>query len=94
MGFLVLYTTYNVFKNGMAVCDGYTSAYNLLLKLEGIDCMAYVTEDHLWTVATLDGTEYHIDTTWGDAGGEYVRTSFFAMDPAESMQEHGVGVWG
>ena len=25
---------YNLFENGTAVCDGYTGAYNLLLKLE------------------------------------------------------------
>ena len=29
---------YSLFHNGTAVCDGYTGAYNLLLKLEGIDC--------------------------------------------------------
>ena len=27
---------YSLFENGTAVCDGYTGAYNLLLKLEGI----------------------------------------------------------
>ena len=83
------HTPYNLFKKGIAVCDGYTSAYNLLLKLEGIDCTAYVTEDHLWTVATLDGTEYHIDTTWGDAGDK-ARTCFFAMFPMDSLIEHGI----
>ena len=31
---------YSLFENGTAVCDGYTGAYNLLLKLEGIDCTA------------------------------------------------------
>ena len=36
------------------------------LKLEGIDCTALSNNSHIWTVATLDGTDYHIDTTWGD----------------------------
>ena len=78
---------YNLFKNGTAVCDGYTGAYNMLLKLEGIDCTALSNSSHIWTVAELDGTEYHIDTTWGDSGPspDY---GYFAMTPEESWQHH------
>ena len=71
----------------MAVCDGYTGAYNLLLRLEGIDCTAQFNTDHIWTVATLDGTRYHIDTTWGDQGTR-VDMSFFAMSEAASRAKH------
>ena len=76
---------YNLFENGTAVCDGYTGAYNLLLKLEGIDCTALSNSSHIWTVATLDGTEYHIDTTWGDSGPA-PNYSYFAMTAQESWQ--------
>ena len=78
---------YNLFENGLAVCDGYTGAYNLLLKLEGIRCRGYFTESHMWTIATLDGVEYHIDTTWGDAG-DSAYAQFFAMTPAQSELYH------
>ena len=78
---------YGLFRNGVAVCDGYTGAYNLLLKLEGIDCRAWLQGDHIWTVATLDGTEYHIDATWGDAG-ERANLVYFAMTEAESLLVH------
>lgn len=78
---------YSLFVNGTAVCDGYTGAYNLLLKLEGIDCSTFISGDHIWTVATLDGEEYHIDTTWGDSGSE-VSYSYFAMTPRESLAVH------
>ena len=69
---------YQAFATGLAVCDGYTAAYNLLLKLEGIRCGTYSTTNHIWTVAELDGETYHIDTTWGDqdSGIDY---RFFAM---------------
>lgn len=78
---------YSLFQRGRAVCDGYTGAYNLLLKLEGIDCTALANSAHIWTVATLDGAEYHIDTTWGDSHtGD--RNEFFAMTPAQSWQKH------
>lgn len=78
---------YNLFANGAAVCDGYTGAYNLLLKLEGIRCSTVVLGDHIWTAATLDGTEYHIDTTWGDTGSA-VDYAYFAMTPQKSLAVH------
>lgn len=79
---------YSLFVNGAAVCDGYTGAYNLLLKLEGIRCSTVIREDHIWTTAVLDGTEYHIDVTWGDSGGA-VNYDYFAMSPRQSMAVHG-----
>ena len=69
------------------MCDGYTGAYNLLLKLEGIDCTTLSNSSHIWTVATLDGTEYHIDTTWGDSS-RTINYNYFAMTEAQSRAEH------
>ena len=77
------HTGYRLFAEQLAVCDGYTAAYNLLLKLEGIDCGTYSTADHIWTTATLDGQEYHIDTTWGDQSGG-VDYRYFAMTEADA----------
>lgn len=80
---------YQLFANGTAVCDGYTGAYNLLLKLEGINCIALHTDDHIWTVAMLDGEQVHIDTTWGDTTlSDSIDYSYFAMTPEESWMEH------
>lgn len=78
---------YSLFQNGTAVCDGYTGAYNLLLQLEGISCYALSNQEHIWTVAALDGAEYHIDTTWGDTGG-IIDYRYFAMTPQQSYQYH------
>ena len=38
-------------------------------------------------MATLDGTEYHIDTTWGDSGNT-VSYDYFAMTPQYSRTVH------
>ena len=57
------------------------------MKLEGIRCSTIIQGDHIWTVATLDGTEYHIDTTWGDSGSE-VSYDYFAMPPQQSLAVH------
>ena len=81
------HTAYSALVNGVAVCDGYTGAYNLLLKLEGIDCYALFNASHIWTVAYLDGIEYHIDTTWGDQFGR-VDMSCFGMTAEQSRAKH------
>ena len=78
---------YSLFHDGVAVCDGYTGAYNLLLKLEGIDCYALPNETHIWTVAVLDGETVHIDTTWGDQGTT-ASEAYFAMTPEQSYALH------
>lgn len=83
------HTAWSLFTEGTAVCDGYTGAYNLLLKLLGIDCYTLVTADHAWTVAILDGTEVHIDVTWGDQQGSLsANYLYFAMTPALSYGFH------
>ena len=81
---------YGALVSGLAVCDGYTGAYNLLLKLEGIKCTSLFNNSHIWTLATLDGTQYHIDVTWGD---QYGRTDlrYFGMSEEQSYQCH---PWG
>ena len=75
---------YSALVEGLAVCDGYTAAYNLLLKLEGISCSTASTDDHIWTVAVLDGKTYHIDPTWGDQATS-VDYRYFAMSQQEAM---------
>ena len=79
------HSAYGAFYSHLAVCDGYTAAYNLLLKLEGIECSAVDLEewDHMWTVAVLDGTNYHIDVTWGDQTGT-IAGYYFGMTEEQS----------
>ena len=83
----ISHTAYSLFHLGTAVCDGYTGAYNLLLKLEGISCGALYNEEHIWTVAQLDGEYVHIDTTWGDTD-DTLNYEYFAMTPQQSWEKH------
>ena len=80
----ISHSAYGAFVNGKAVCDGYTAAYNLLLRLEGISCSTVSTTDHIWTGAVLDGVPCHIDLTWGDRGAN-ISYEYFAMTEAKSM---------
>lgn len=77
-------TSYSALLKGKAVCQGYTGAYNLLLKLEGIECATAGTESHIWTTTVLDGTLYHIDVTWGDQSWG-VDNRYFCMTPEYAL---------
>lgn len=83
-------TAYGALCTGKAVCQGYTAAYDLFLKLEGIDCTSVGTDAHIWTAAVLDGTLYHIDPTWGDASWG-TDESQFCMEPERAWNRSGIG---
>lgn len=61
------HTAYGVFFNKIGVCDGYTSALNLLLRQAGINCQGRKGRVggvcHEWTIAVLDGDVVNIDAT-------------------------------
>ena len=86
-GLSLSHIPYSLFHSGTAVCDGYTGAYNLLLKLEGIQCSTLSNSEHIWTLAVLDGKQYHIDTTWGDSSSA-ISYDYFAMSPNKSWSYH------
>jgi transglutaminase/protease-like cytokinesis protein 3 len=51
--------------DGVAVCDGLSKGYKLLLQSEGIDCWTGNSSTHMWNMAILDGEERKIDITQG-----------------------------
>ena len=81
---IMSHSGYQAFTKGLAVCDGYVAIYNLLLRLEGIDCGTCSTSQHIWTVAELDGKTYHIDPTWGDQTNG-IDDRYFAMTEADAL---------
>ena len=80
----VSHTAYGALLNGLAVCEGYTAAYNIFLKLEGINCSTEQFPNHIWTTTTLDGIFYHIDVTWCDQIYGF-EGRYFCMTPEFSM---------
>lgn len=62
------YGTCGALGDRLAVCAGYTQAYNMLLDMQGIET-DYIHGDginHAWTYVKIDGEWYHIDATWDD----------------------------
>ena len=84
------HTAYSVFVNGYGVCDGLTSALNMLLRLDGIECEGRIgktregRELHEWTYAKLDGEWINIDMTWLDAG----KYQYLGMTDKEISETH------
>ncbi len=87
---------------GMAVCQGYTALYNTMLKLVGIKAQGIAgsasgssvgSQDHIWTLAELDGKTVHIDVTFGDPVPDRLGKcdfTYFAVDSDFMRKDH---VW-
>ncbi|WP_308637652.1 transglutaminase domain-containing protein [Paenibacillus silvisoli] len=64
------YTVYGVLFNGIAVCQGYAGAADLLLSMAGIESHIVVgTADggsHAWNKVKIGGQYYNLDVTWDD----------------------------
>lgn len=76
-------TVYHGLTYGEGSCAAYTGIYNLMLQQAGISCCGrygYEKREnvaHVWTIATLDGTQYNIDVTACD-GDIVFREAYFA----------------
>lgn len=73
------HSSYGVFIDRKAVCEGYTRAADLLLRLCNIEtkmvqgtCSSEngTSEDHVWNQVKIDGKWYNMDATWDDPTGD------------------------
>lgn len=73
-------TAYGAFKDHLAICGGFSWAFQTLLERMDVECYTvpgFAWEDHMWNLAKVDGTFYYFDTTF-DRGstrpfGEFCR---------------------
>jgi len=66
---LTYYSADSILLRGTGVCDGYSKAYQLLLRAVGISTERCTGGNHAWNYVNLDGEWYHIDPTWDDPTG-------------------------
>lgn len=70
------HTAYGALIDKLAYCDGYSSAYKILLNRCGIECVIAEgktdIEPHLWNIVKQDGKHYHVDCTWNDPDVDYL----------------------
>ncbi|MBN2897724.1 MAG: hypothetical protein JXO44_03020 [Clostridia bacterium] len=94
-------TGFGLYDNRLAICEGYTAAYNMMCRSLGIDIQAVTgfSKDnpngigHMWSMARLEGILVHIDSTWGDPVGEnlpedYINYNYFALEPKMMKADH------
>jgi len=68
------HTPYGALINGVAVCNGYSDSFKLLMDAAGIECdIVYgeaardgTTVKHAWNRVRIDGDYYLVDVTWDD----------------------------
>lgn len=79
--------------NGLAVCSGYASTFQLLMSFAGINCEYVFTDSHAWNLVEIGGEWYHIDVTWDDPAPDQPGTvlyTYFMMTDKEvtSLKDH------
>lgn len=83
------FTGYGLIMNKEAVCQGYTATYNYMCKLLGLSVKGIAGsagEDHMWTMARLDGKIAHIDVTWADSAHSDIPNYDYFMANSQFMR--------
>lgn len=93
------YGSEGVLFHGLGVCNAYTLTYSRMLSAVGISSITVsgtatdknsgTSGGHAWTLVKLDGSWYHVDTTWDDPipdGRE--RHTYFCLTDAEMAVDH------
>lgn len=81
-------TCYDLLIHGTAVCSGYATAYQDLLKRVGIESLFVSSSamNHGWNLVEIDGEWYHVDVTWDDPVPDfygYVQHDYFMLTDQE-----------
>ena len=61
-----VYTSYGAFVERNIVCQGYSLAFKVLMDRAGVPCCYVNNDGHAWNMVQLNGTWYHVDSTWDD----------------------------
>lgn len=73
---------YGMLVGGYGICLGFSTTFQLLMDLAGIECITVVgaaygsTADHAWNMVKLDGEWYCVDVTWDESGEEYSNITY------------------
>ena len=90
---------YGMLKNGVAVCDGYSDLYQILLHRLGIDALSVISEElrHGWNIVRIDGDWYYVDVTWDDVysqdAGKVLHENFLRTADEMIQTEHTASDW-
>jgi hypothetical protein len=82
-------TAYGALVNHIAICGGYSWAFNMLLDAAGIQCYFISGKGngigHAWNRANYNGGYYYFDCTWGH---NYSDNRYFAKTESAFQADH------
>lgn len=87
------YTTYGTLINGLAVCQGYSETFKLLLREVGIESIIVSSPEmnHAWNIVNIDGENYQVDVTWNDPTPDRegkTRYKYFNLTDSQMSKDH------
>ncbi len=86
------HSAYGAIVNGVAVCDGYSEAINLLLNRLGIESDIVIGqtdgEGHAWNYVEFEEGYYYLDATWDDSDNGKIRYDYYKKTLSEMNQDH------
>ncbi len=84
------FTSYGALIDGLAVCDGYASAYRIMCLIEGIPCVEIIGTSngmgHAWNKVYIEGTWYGVDSTWSRVGTKYLTHRYLLINEAQLIE--------
>ena len=85
---------YEALKTGRGVCHTYSYLCEFALRQLGVECIRFMddlngneNDGHMWLLVKLDGTYYHMDTTWDSNGSDMVGLAHFGMTDEERQND-------
>lgn len=90
-----VFTAYGALINGVAVCEGYSRAMQLLCDGAGIPCTVVYGSSrnvgHMWNIINPGDGWYHLDVTWDDDEKyNYTRHAYFNLTDAQILTDHNI----
>ena len=87
------WTAYGAIVNRVAVCEGYSKAFQLLMYCVGINSnlvCGSVTDGspHMWNTVMLDNDWYYVDVLWDDVDEDNVTHTFLNVDSEMISKTH------
>lgn len=87
-----VFESFGAIVDNLAVCEGYSRAFQMLCHGVGIECINLVGESedvlHMWSAVELGGDWYYVDTTWDDNDDEAFKYDYFNINEKQLTKDH------
>lgn len=90
----VSHTAKGALQYGIAVCDGYSKAFMMIMEHYNIPCMMVTGGQHAWNLVKIKDKWYHVDCTFDDPivnwnfNNKHVYTTYFLKTDAYMAKDH------